>query len=153
MKSWGAMKLIRSGCAAAATLTLQRMGTIDAFQRNHPPERPADLPRNYLGEPLAPQISRDFRRMVTGPEKSRPPGTFILVFLKVFSNTLLNLQIVSVLQCSSINGHEARITVPFPLADSMAKEPRESSTRSLMLVSPNPCLVLSCEITFSTLNP
>ena len=35
-------------------------------------------------------------------------------------------------------GHHARMIVPFPSVDSIAKEPPESSVRSLMLVSPNP---------------
>ena len=46
--------------------------------------------------------------------------------------------------CSgTYKGHDARMIVPSPSEDSMAKEPRDSSTRSLMLESPNPRLVLS----------
>src|SRR4030042_5958545 len=40
-------------------------------------------------------------------------------------------------------GHWALIVVPFPRRDSPANVPPESSARSLMLVSPSPCLVFS----------
>ena len=43
--------------------------------------------------------------------------------------------------CSgAYKGHDARMIVPSPSVDSIAKEPRDSSTRSLMLESPNPRL-------------
>jgi hypothetical protein len=44
--------------------------------------------------------------------------------------------------CSgAYKGHDARMIVPLPSVDSIAKEPPDSSTRSLMLESPNPRLV------------
>ena len=34
------------------------------------------------------------------------------------------------------SGHEARMMVPFPTADSMSKDPPDSSARSFMVLSP-----------------
>jgi hypothetical protein len=56
-------------------------------------------------------------------------------------------------QPSARRGHEARMIVPFPSVDSIANEPPESSIRSLMLVSPNPLLPRSGELSFSGLKP
>ncbi len=50
-------------------------------------------------------------------------------------------------------GQTALITVPFPLADSMEKEPPENSTRSLMLESPRPFLEISLEDRLFGSNP
>jgi hypothetical protein len=74
------------------------------------------------------------------------PFRYLIFFVSIF-------QIVNQQSEGSSIFHEARMIVPFPSADSIAKEPPESSVRSLMLVRPNPRFALSEPSTFFRSKP